>query len=251
MSNKISPYELLRAHDAEDAPYLSEYVPPAVRRLCVELAPTSFLDVGCNRGQLLQAVRQECTLAASAGVEMNQKFATEAMKVCDRVYVKPFDAAFAEIRADYPQGFDVIAFADVLEHMYNPWQALRLARELLSERGKCIFQVPNVAHYSIVGGLLSGNFNYADAGLLDITHLRFFTPETFYEACQDAGYKVVNYVGVVVEDPKPLEEKLNALVKRSDDVREFLSTLGVDQINTIRLVTWQACYVCEPVQGGG
>jgi SAM-dependent methyltransferase len=247
MSINNDPHEMLRAHESGGTPYAANYVPEAVRKLCVELAPSSFLDVGCNRGQLVMAVRQESGASLCVGVEMNQKAAEEARKVCDRVYAKPFDAAVAEIRADYPEGFDVIAFADVLEHMYDPWEAMRLAKGLLSTRGKCVFQVPNMVHYSIIGGLLSGRFDYAVAGLMDVSHVRFFTPETFQEACLNAGYKVVHYVSVLKENPQPMVEKLNALISRSEEVREFLRTLGVQEIDTSLLTIWQGCYVCEPL----
>ena len=113
------------------------------------------------------------------GVEMNAFAARTAEQVCDRVYSSTFDAAIGGIKADYPRGFDVISFADVLEHMYNPWEAMVLAKELLSERGKCVFQIPNMGHRSIIGGLLSNQFDYELMGLLDVTHIRFFTPGSF------------------------------------------------------------------------
>lgn len=112
--------------------------------------------MGCNRGQLIAAVKKGLNnRVVCVGVEMNAFAARNAEQVCDRVYSSAFDAAIGGIKADYPRGFDVISFADVLEHMYNPWEAMVLAKELLSERGKCVFQIPNMGHRSIIGGLLS------------------------------------------------------------------------------------------------
>lgn len=91
-------------------------------------------------------------------------------------------------------GFDVISFADVLEHMYDPWEAMVLAKEFLSERGKCVFQILNMGHRSIIGGLLLNRFDYELMGLLDVTHIRFFTPGSFEDACQQAGYKIMRKV---------------------------------------------------------
>jgi len=248
MNKKLSPYEMLRIHESGDAPYQTHFVPEDVRKICVELAPSTYLDVGCNRGQLITAVKEGLNnRAVCVGVEMNTFAAKAAEQVCDRVYSSTFDAAVGGIKADYPGGFDVISFADVLEHMYNPWEAMVLAKELLSERGKCVFQIPNMGHRSIIGGLLSNRFNYELMGLLDVTHIRFFTPGSFEDACQQAGYKIIQKVQVMEENPQPVLSAFSTLIKGSEDVKDFLRILGVTQLDLSLLAMWQICYVCEPL----
>jgi 2-polyprenyl-3-methyl-5-hydroxy-6-metoxy-1,4-benzoquinol methylase len=248
MNKKLSPYEMLRVHESGDAPYQTHFVPEDVRKICVELAPSTYLDVGCNRGQLIAAVKKGLnSRAVCVGVEMNAFAAKDAEQVCDRVYSNTFDAAIGGLKADYPGGFDVISFADVLEHMYDPWEAMVLAKELLSERGKCIFQIPNMGHRSIIGGLLSNRFDYELMGLLDVTHIRFFTPGSFEDACQQAGYKIMRKVQIMEENPQPLLSAFSTLISGSEDVKNFLRILGVTQINLPLLAMWQICYVCEPL----
>ncbi|WP_239186223.1 class I SAM-dependent methyltransferase [Candidatus Nitrotoga sp. HW29] len=248
MNKKPSPYEMLRVHESGDAPYQKHFVPEEVRKICIELAPLTYLDVGCNRGQLIAAVKKglDCR-AVCVGVEMNALAAKDAEQVCDRVYSRAFDAAIGGLKADHPGGFDVISFADVLEHMYDPWEAMVLAKELLSERGKCVFQIPNIGHRSIIGGLLSNRFDYELMGLLDVTHIRFFTPGSFEDACQQAGYRIIRRVQIMEGNPQPVLSAFSTLIAGSEDVKNFLRILGVTQINLPLLAMWQICYVCEPL----
>lgn len=71
--------------------------------------------------------------------------------------------------------FDKIIFADVLEHIYDPWKALKSASELLNTNGSIWISIPNVAHNSVLIDLLNNKFTYNEVGLLDNTHIRFFT----------------------------------------------------------------------------
>jgi 2-polyprenyl-3-methyl-5-hydroxy-6-metoxy-1,4-benzoquinol methylase len=83
-----------------------------------------------------------------------------------------------------------VVFGDVLEHLVDPWEALRVARGLLAPGGVAIVSVPNVAAWPVRFGLLAGRFDYADFGLLDRTHLRFFTRRSAHELVQAAGYEI-------------------------------------------------------------
>ena len=87
--------------------------------------------------------------------------------------------------------FDVIIFGDVLEHLVDPWKLLEKLRKLMAVNGACIACIPNIGHWSIHKQLLSGRWDYADAGLLDRTHLRFFTQATMREMFTGAGFSVV------------------------------------------------------------
>lgn len=87
--------------------------------------------------------------------------------------------------------FDYILFADVLEHLRNPELVLQSAGDLLKEGGSVLLSVPNVAHNSIIYGLLHNQFEYTEFGLLDKTHLRFYTYYSLKELCQQAGYTTV------------------------------------------------------------
>ncbi len=84
--------------------------------------------------------------------------------------------------------YDVIVFADVLEHLPNPIDIINKCGSFLSKNGKILCSIPNIAHASIILGLINGKFQYTDTGLLDKTHIHFFTEESFIEMARGAGY---------------------------------------------------------------
>jgi 2-polyprenyl-3-methyl-5-hydroxy-6-metoxy-1,4-benzoquinol methylase len=95
--------------------------------------------------------------------------------------------------------FDVVTFGDVLEHLVDPLSVLIRVRDILTPRGYVVASVPNVAHGSIRLSLLAGHFDYLDQGLLDRTHLRFFTQETLGALFHDAGYDVKTWRRVLAD----------------------------------------------------
>ena len=89
--------------------------------------------------------------------------------------------------------FDCVMFLDVLEHVANPHEVLVDAGRLLKPGGVVIVSVPNVAHWSIRLGLLFGNFDYTEAGIMDATHLRWFTRKTATNMLHSAGFELRSY----------------------------------------------------------
>ncbi len=83
--------------------------------------------------------------------------------------------------------FDVIVFGDVLEHLRDPLAVLRKAKALLPDRGSVVASIPNIAHGSVRLALLAGRFDYQDLGLLDSTHVRFFTRSSIEDLFREAG----------------------------------------------------------------
>ena len=87
--------------------------------------------------------------------------------------------------------YDAIIFADVLEHLVDPWGVLRSLRPLLSPSGRVLLSVPNIAHWTARLNLLLGRFDYTDGYLMDRTHLRWFTWKSARELAARSGYRVV------------------------------------------------------------
>jgi 2-polyprenyl-3-methyl-5-hydroxy-6-metoxy-1,4-benzoquinol methylase len=87
--------------------------------------------------------------------------------------------------------FDYIIFADVLEHLYNPKKVLKKSSEMLKEDGSILLSIPNVAHNSVIIDLINNEFNYRDVGLLDDTHIRFFTNNSFKRLVTEVGLNLV------------------------------------------------------------
>lgn len=132
------------------------------------------LEIGCGSGATLGWLRQNHHAVRTVGVEIAEAAANKARSFADGVYCLDFE------QHDLPGGvqkFDLVLCLDVLEHMVNPWTVVdRLATRYLETGGTLIVSLPNVRHYSVVLPLLfGGRWNYEDAGLLDRTHLRFFT----------------------------------------------------------------------------
>ena len=135
------------------------------------------LEIGCGSGATLGWLRQDHQAVHTVGIEIAEAAANQARRFADDVFCLDFE------RFDLPGGaqkFDLVLCLDVLEHMVNPWAVVdRLATRYLETGGTLIVSLPNVRHYSVVLPLLlGGRWDYQDAGLLDRTHLRFFTKAT-------------------------------------------------------------------------
>lgn len=135
------------------------------------------LEIGCGSGATLGWLRQDRRTSHTVGVEIAEAAAKDAKTNVDEVYCLDFE--HSELPSQNA-GFDVILCLDVLEHMVNPWGAVdRLVNRYLKRGGVLVVSLPNVRHYSVVLPLLfRGQWNYDDAGLLDRTHLRFFTRDS-------------------------------------------------------------------------
>ena len=131
----------------------------------------SVLEVGCAAGATLMRLHEESPHAKLVGIEFNAQAASLA-------------ANFAEVLAmdveklmnpAWDEQFDYVLLGDVLEHLHEPAQALANLYRVLKPGGKVIISIPNVLHISVVEHLLQGIWHYQDTGILDRTHLRFFT----------------------------------------------------------------------------
>jgi 2-polyprenyl-3-methyl-5-hydroxy-6-metoxy-1,4-benzoquinol methylase len=147
------------------------------------------LDVGCASGYLAGPLGELRGCRYVDGIELNALDAEAARATCRTVAVGSAEdeATWAQLEGPY----DAILFGDVLEHLRQPERALSHARALLAPGGVVISSIPNVAHYSIRASLLEGNFEYADSGILDRTHLRFFTKKSMIALIESCGYEVV------------------------------------------------------------
>lgn len=145
------------------------------------------LDVGCASGYLARLMTSRgCTVV---GIDVSAEAAQAAAQYCTRTIVADLD--IEPLQALLPdEEFDVAVFGDVLEHLRDPWKVLGDARKLLAYRGYAVVSVPNIAHGGIRLGLLRGEFDYSEFGILDDTHLRFFTRRTLDQLFIRAGYRV-------------------------------------------------------------
>lgn len=149
----------------------------------------SVLDVGCSIGALGAAVKAK-TGAQVFGIEVSEEMANDALGRIDKVFVG--DATEIIDRGDlHGYHFDTIIFADVLEHLVDPWATLKAATNLLSPEGTIIASIPNIRHIDTIYNLVvKGYWPYRDCGIHDQTHLRFFTKRNISELFENAGLSI-------------------------------------------------------------
>ncbi len=152
------------------------------------LAPPlgDVLDVGCAEGANADALRA-AGASRLTGIEVDERFAAVARSRYDDVAT-----ASAEDVLPWPPGsFDTVLSYDVLEHLRDPWSVLTRLRELLRPGGRVHVALPNARHTSVwLPLVLRGRFAYAPAGLLDVTHLRFFARRDAEDLVRGAGFEV-------------------------------------------------------------
>jgi ubiquinone/menaquinone biosynthesis C-methylase UbiE len=162
----------------------------------LERAPRTtkrLLDVGCANGAFGMTVKQE--LGATVwGIEIKEDVARVAAKRLDRVINRDALAALVELPDAF---FDCVTFNDVLEHLTDPTAVLREVRKYIAPGGVVIASIPNLRHYQVLYDLVvRGNFDYADAGVLDRTHLRFFTLKSIQKLFVSLGYRLMKTDGI-------------------------------------------------------
>ena len=145
-----------------------------------------ILEIGCARGRLGHELKQADPQRYVVGVEDDPESAAVAAGRLDEVHTA--DVQRGLLPSLPPKNFDCVLFGDVLEHLLDPEAVLRATRHLLADGGTLAICVPNIAHFSIVKALLRSDLMYQPSGLLDATHIRFFTHATFIKMMLDAGY---------------------------------------------------------------
>jgi 2-polyprenyl-3-methyl-5-hydroxy-6-metoxy-1,4-benzoquinol methylase len=153
--------------------------------------PALILDVGCAAGSTAALIRQRFPGSRAWGIEMNRAAASLAQAKLDRVLVGKFEDFDLEREGIAKGTLDAVLLADVLEHMYNPWNVMVTLRPFMSPTGQLLLSIPNVRNLLLMDELSKGNWNYAEAGLLDITHIRFFTFKEIHRFCRETGYRVI------------------------------------------------------------
>ena len=172
-----------------------------------ELIPagSTVLDVGCDAGHLAEMLSNKgCTVD---GVDPQPGIA--AKHACKRIIEADLTSDFHELLFQPGRKYDRIVIADQLEHLQNPSALLRNLANLLADDGRIVASTGNIAHWFIRLGLLLGKFNYTPRGILDNTHVRLYTLQSFAGLFEEAGFKTTS-VDVTV---MPVKEILPALEK--------------------------------------
>ena len=178
-------------HDQHN-PELLKMMPPTARRV---------VEVGCSSGTLARAYKAIKPAVHYIGVEIDPAYAELARRYCDEVLVLDMDTVTPEI-IQATLNADCYVFGDSLEHLRDPWALLARIRAVIPADGCIAACIPNVQHWSVQLRLACGEFRYEDTGLMDRTHLRWFTRLTMNEMFVQAGFKLVQGHAVIFHDAR-------------------------------------------------
>ena len=165
-------------------PELLPFIPQSIK---------TALDIGCGAGNFGQTLKNiyNCEVW---GIEPNEEAAFEAGKKINRSINNIFSANMPELEG---KKFDIIFFNDVLEHLANPADALLNCKKILNKNGHIVASIPNIRWYPVILSLLRyKDFKYELSGVMDKTHLRFFTEKSMRRLFEDAGYRIITIKGI-------------------------------------------------------
>ncbi len=181
------------------------------------------------------------------GVELSPVMAERARRYARDLWIANLDEVDLGERFS-AGGYDYVIAADVLEHLRNPWRTLEQCHGLLRPNGRLLLSLPNVGHAALVAELMEGRFEYRDDGLLDRTHLRFFTRRNILDLLRRTGFRVeamdaVTWMPERTEFRRTLDELPSALrahlLRHPDALTyQFIVTAGVGEMSAADLVRW-------------
>lgn len=204
---------------------------------------SEVLDIGCASG-LIGKILKEVKHCTVDGIEYDK----EAFKVAQskKIYRDIFNFSISDTTTknyntfkELKRKYDFIIFADVLEHLVEPWQVLANISKFLKPNGSIIVSVPNIAHIDIIRGLINGDFNYTELGILDSTHLRFFTASSFADMVKSIGDKNQIYFNIELREKvliKPTymnDDKVYELFNFNNNLEEFLVLQNIYKLTLV------------------
>lgn len=179
--------------------------------------PLRALEIGCSEGHTLEWLKKTGRCSWAAGVEPYAKLHPSVQSI-DQFDKLDIEKELPDIQ---PASIDLLLCLDVLEHLVNPWETIRRLDKFLKPGGQLIISVPNIRNYHVLTDLaFRGKFSYSESGILDRTHLRFFTRDSAIELAESAGAKVSTVLGT--ETDRWNKRMLIALGLRDLITKQFL-----------------------------
>lgn len=171
--------------DERDPHYYSHARDDLIR--LIPAGTTKVLEVGCGAGMTGKALREK-GFEKIVGIEINEEVARGGRAYYDQIVIGDVEKIRLPFEKEY---FDCILYGDVLEHLVNPWEVLKDHQTILKKGGAIICSIPNVRNYRILNNLIfRGRWEYTDDGILDRSHLRFFTLDSIQGMLKEAGFEI-------------------------------------------------------------
>lgn len=178
-------------HDQHN-PDLLRLIPATAKKL---------IEIGCSSGALARELKKISPMVHYQGVEIDSEYANLARRHCDETVVlniESADESFWRSKNDR----DCWIFGDTLEHLQDPWRILEKIYNVLPNDGAIVACIPNAQHWSLQVKLSIGDFRYENHGLLDKTHLRWFTRQTMVELFDYAGFRIEEGLPRIFNEPQ-------------------------------------------------
>lgn len=164
----------------------------------IPLESKKILELGCANGRFSSSIKDRQSVEIW-GIEYNAEAAANAAKRLDKVINDDIANALDELPLNY---FDCVVCNDILEHLPDPVEILKSLRKHITNDGVLVSSIPNVRYLPVLYEILiRKDFKYRDSGVLDNTHLRFFTNKSIIRLFDLSGYKVMNIKGLKAAVP--------------------------------------------------
>ncbi len=206
--DKLSNYDL-KPHGYYENPRkdMMVFIPDAI---------TKTLEFGCGTGAFSYELKRKFGVETWA-VEISQEIAKKASGVVDRVINKDALEALKDLPDNY---FDCVLFFDILEHLANPYELLLKLKAKLSDNGIIVCSIPNVRYYRVlVSYVFKGDWNYKDHGVMDKTHLRFFTYKSILTMFDKLAFEILDIEGMHSTSSRTFKILNTLLLNALSDVR--------------------------------
>lgn len=191
--------------------------------------PRRVLELGCAGGAFGAELKKRFPAATVVGIDAARAAAERAATRLDRVVHARLDGLDFAAAGFAPGEFDTVVAVDILEHLVNPWDLLVRLKPFLRPGGQVLASIPNVRNLTVVSRLLlEGTFEYAERGLLDVTHLRFFTLEGMRRMFGECGYRVEEARALLL----PAMEQLHAGFSGKSNVTVRVGRMTVENVTS-------------------
>jgi 2-polyprenyl-3-methyl-5-hydroxy-6-metoxy-1,4-benzoquinol methylase/glycosyltransferase involved in cell wall biosynthesis len=210
----------------------------------LERPPRRVLDIGCATGSTGTMIKEKWPGAFVAGIEFNRLAADKAKTRLDLVISEKLEETDLEARGIPPHSIDTVILADVLEHMYDPWSTLLRLHPYLTPDAQVLTSIPNIRNFLLLNEIVNGRFTYTMDGLLDVTHIRFFTLNEMEKMLRETGYEV--YRRGQTWDGRMQHLEYDPGKPNLETEKLLIKNVGEEELNELRTV--QFLLLSRPMQ---
>jgi len=214
--------------------HLLEHVPADLPRV---------LEFGCSGGMLGKTYKESNSNTIWHGIDIFEEAVDHAKGLIDQAWC--LNANELDVQPEMREGqYDALVYGDVIEHLIDPEQSVPKHLELLKSGGKFCVCIPNVQHWSVMTHVFGGNWDYRDSGILDRTHLRFFTRKSFMALVEKLGLKHERMTRVSHENLPNFQRQADRRTRVLNAFEKMCNEIGVEYSN-YDFRTFQYVFVAE------